>query len=219
MMPAQEMLRAVIFDLDGTLIDSAPAILDSFAAVLAEHGLEPVVPLSHDLIGPPLAETLARLSGRGEPELIESLAAGFKRHYDTAGVLATRPFTGVEAMLDAWSATGADLHICTNKRYSVTRAILDHLGWADRFVSVYAIDLFDPRPAGKPQVLAKQLNDQKIDAAAAVYVGDRDEDGHAAAANGLPFYYAAWGYGGAGQGMPGCRRFDRPQDLVPGAVR
>ncbi|MBV5349668.1 HAD hydrolase-like protein, partial [bacterium] len=66
--------EAIIFDFDGTLIDSAPAILNAFAAALNEKDLTPHTPLNTSIIGPPLKETLIRLSGSDDAELIESLS-------------------------------------------------------------------------------------------------------------------------------------------------
>ena len=60
------MIRDILFDLDGTLIDSSPGILASFARVLAARGLAPVVALDPSIIGPPLADTLRRISGIGD---------------------------------------------------------------------------------------------------------------------------------------------------------
>lgn len=187
---------AVIFDLDGTLIDSAPAILDAYSAVLEEAGIESFVPLDGGLIGPPLAEALAKISGSSDAALLRTLAKGFKRHYDTAGVAATRVYPGIEAMLERFGTAGVEMHISTNKRWTVTHAILEHLGWSDCFVSIYALDMVEPRLPGKQQLLAKQIAEQRIDPASTVYVGDRSEDGDAAEGNGLAFCYAAWGYGG-----------------------
>jgi phosphoglycolate phosphatase len=185
----------IVFDFDGTLIDSAPAILSAFAAALEEKKLTPCVPLDATLIGPPLKETLMRLSGCEDSSVIDSLSSLFKKHYDTQGVLTTRPYPGVDGMLQHFRATGAALHLCTNKRLSVTQAILEHLGWQADFISVYALDMTEPRLPGKAQLLAKQIAEQGLRADRAIYVGDKHEDGLAANANGMPFHYVAWGYG------------------------
>lgn len=187
--------ETIVFDFDGTLIDSAPGILKAFSAALCEVGMEPQVPLDSRLIGPPLTETLIRLSGNDDAKLIQSLSNAFKQHYDTVGVLNTKAYPGVENMLKRFVAAGSALHLCTNKRISVTQAILEHLGWAGEFISVYALDMVEPRLAGKPQLLSKQIVEQGLAAERTIYVGDKQEDGTAADANAMAFYYAAWGYG------------------------
>lgn len=188
-------IRHWIFDFDGTLVDSAPAILDAFSAALTETGLSPQAALDERLIGPPLAETLARISGSSEPALIQLLTERFKAHYDRDGVANTAAYPGVEPLLQRLLADGITLHIATNKRLSATQAILGHLGWQRHFSSVYALDMVEPRLSGKAALLQKQLAELSLPAKYARYIGDKTEDGEAASANGLCFHYAAWGYG------------------------
>lgn len=209
-------IDAVVFDFDGTLIDSAPGILEAFAAALHEEGVAPCASLDKNLIGPPLTETLMRLSGSSEAGLIQSLSEKFKLYYDSGGVAATGAYPGVEAMLERLVATGTAIHICTNKRLSVTHAILERLGWANRFASVYALDMAEPRLIGKAQLLSKQIDEQRLDAATTCYIGDKREDGHAADANRLRFYYASWGYGDLGRGQmdPGWNWLDQPSNIL-----
>ncbi|MDP2827499.1 MAG: HAD hydrolase-like protein [Sulfuricellaceae bacterium] len=212
----RNQIFTLVFDLDGTLIDSAPSILDAFAAALHEAGIAAHVPLDSNLIGPPLAETLTRISGSKDAALVRVLAENFKRHYDTAGVISTGAYPGVDEMLDRFAAAGAAMHICTNKRLSVSRAILEHLGWKDRFVSVYALDMVEPRLDGKADLLAKQLDEQKLAPAHVRYIGDKREDGAAADANNLAFYYASWGYGDLVRGKldTGWKWLSQPSDFL-----
>lgn len=185
---------ALIFDLDGTLIDSAPSILAGFAAVVQRHGILPQVPLDNRLIGPPLLPTLQRISGEDDPRALQGMAATFKGWYDTEGYTHTAVYPGVDGALRAL-ATRAPLYIVTNKRIHPTRQILAHLGWADLFVGVYAQDAFEPPLPTKAAVIGRALALHGIDPATAIYIGDRAEDGEAATANGLAFAWAAWGYG------------------------
>jgi phosphoglycolate phosphatase len=187
--------KTLVFDFDGTLIDSAPGILDAFAAALQETGIVAQVPLDSNLIGPPLQETLMRLSGSDDVAVIGTLTERFKQHYDNSGVAATHAYPGITAMLDHFAQSGAVMHIATNKRLGVTHSILEHLGWQGRFDSVYALDMVEPRLQGKTQLLAKQISEQQLDPAATIYIGDKREDGEAAGANALEFFYASWGYG------------------------
>ena len=193
----------VVFDLDGTLIDSAEAILASFRAAFAACGLTPVRGVEPEIVGPPLNETLRLLAGSEEPALIARLADAFRQSYDTKGLLETLPYPGVDDMLRALHAAGLKLSIATNKRIHPTRLIVGHLGWGDIFGSIVALDIFTPPLPNKAAMLGHLLAEQGIDTHRAVYVGDRIEDGEAAEANGLPFIAAAWGYGipCAGKGM------------------
>lgn len=185
----------VLFDLDGTLIDSAPAILASYRDAFAAAGREPVVPIDTSIVGPPLLETLQRLAGTTDTQVIEPLAAGFKASYDTTGYRQTAAYEGVGEMLQRLTDAGCTLSIATNKRLLPTRLILAHLGWADHFAIVYALDLFEPRLPHKAAMIARLMQDRAIARDQAVYVGDRSEDGESADANGLAFIAATWGYG------------------------
>jgi phosphoglycolate phosphatase len=185
----------ILFDLDGTLIDSAAAILASYRTAFAACGLTPVRSIAAEIVGPPINETLRLLSGSDDPALIQRLSEAFKQSYDTGGLLETAAYAGVGALLATLQAAGRRLHIATNKRIHPTRLILDHLGWRAYFETVYALDLFSPRLPDKAAMIGRLLADRAIELTQAVYVGDRIEDGTAAEANHLPFIAATWGYG------------------------
>ena len=189
------MYEHIVFDLDGTLIDSAAAILASYRAAFAACGAVPVRPIETDIIGPPIDATLRLLAGDADPALTGKLSDAFKRGYDTGGLLETLAYPGVGEMLAALRAAGRSLHIATNKRIHPTRLILDHLGWSACFDAVYALDSFSPHLPDKATMIGRLLADHGINIAQAVYVGDRFEDGEAAEANNLPFIAATWGYG------------------------
>lgn len=187
-------MKHLLFDLDGTLVDSAPSILAGFAAVAQRHGFAPRVPLDSGLIGPPLLPTLQRFSGIDEPAAVQDMAATFTAWYDTQGYRQTVVYAGIDDALRAL-AQRATLHIVTNKRILPTRLILDHLGWRERFASICSPDAFDPALPSKAAVLCRVLAAHGISPAHALYVGDRTEDGEAATANALAFVWAGWGYG------------------------
>lgn len=185
----------ILFDLDGTLIDSAPAILASFRDAFAQSGITPVRRIDESIIGPPLTETLQLLAGSQDAALIAKLADAFKASYDSEGYKATAAYAGVGTLLAELAAAGRSLSIATNKRIHPTRLILDYLGWSEYFAHVYALDLFPNRLPHKAAMIGRLLADQAIPQADAIYIGDRSEDGESADANGLPFIAVTWGYG------------------------
>lgn len=187
--------RHILFDLDGTLIDSAPAILASYRDAFAAAGRMPARTIDASIVGPPLTETLQMLAGSTDPVLVAALAERFKASYDNSGYLQTAAYAGVGDMLDRLAADGRRLAIATNKRLHPTRLILRHLGWADHFEAVYALDMFEPRLPDKAAMIARLLAERGIAHDDAVYIGDRAEDGESADANRLPFIAATWGYG------------------------
>lgn len=193
-MPSTGPISDAIFDLDGTLVDSAPSILLCLAEALASQGIAPVAPLTPLLIGPPLHETLRNISGCSDEKTIAAMVATFVEHYDLSGYRQTQVFADVEAMLRDLKAAGLRLHIATNKRLRPTQLILSHLGWNELFYGVYALDLRKPSFPNKSEMLDALLQAECIAPTEAIYIGDRSDDWKAARANALQFIAAAWGY-------------------------
>ena len=206
----------ILFDLDGTLIDSAPAILASYREAFSRCDVAPARAIDESIVGPPLVETLQLLTGSHEPALIERLADGFKASYDSEGYKATAAYAGVGDLLAALAGAGLTLSIATNKRIHPTRLILEHLGWLHHFAHIYALDLFTPRLPNKAAMIARLLADQQIPQDQAIYIGDRSEDGESADANGLPFIAVTWGYGSltAAEMRPDWRAAAQPAALA-----
>jgi phosphoglycolate phosphatase len=209
---ATNPLRAVAFDFDGTLVDSAPSILKSMALALAENQLDPVIPLHDGIIGPPLRTTLALISGSQDAAQLDRLAADFKRCYDSGGYRETRPYPGIDDALRYLHEQGITLYLATNKRGTPTRLILNHFGWMPWFSSIYCLDEH-PDCSGKKQMLGKILDEQRLSPARTPYVGDTEADADAARAQDMPYIHVAWGYGPDRSTTIGGATCDRPEDL------
>ena len=187
-------IQTVIFDLDGTLIDSARSILNSIQAAFDEVGIEPMKPLTHELIGPPLKDLFITLLNEARYEKLPRLIEAFKHYYDALGYKETQAYEAVTEMLDELIRMEVNLYIATNKRILPTLKILDHLSWKDRFEGVYALDCFEPVLQSKTAMLQRLCNNFLYSSGDAVYVGDRADDANAAEGAGLPFFWAGWGY-------------------------
>ena len=185
----------ILFDLDGTLIDSAPAILASYREAFARCDVAPARAIDESIVGPPLIETLQLLTNSHDKALVERLADGFKASYDSDGYKQTAAYAGVGEMLEQLRAAGLQLAIATNKRIHPTRLILAHLGWLDHFEHLYALDLFEPRLPDKAAMIRRLMTDHALPEGSSIYIGDRREDGESADADQLPFIAATWGYG------------------------
>lgn len=206
---------SILFDLDGTLIDSAPSILAGYAAVLQQRGIRPKRPLESSLIGPPLIQTMRAVTGIDNEAVLAELAAEFKAHYDSTGYRDTLVYPGVSDTLRRLVKTGVKLFIVTNKRILPTRRIIEHCGWSDLFVGVYAHDAFEPALTSKAEVIAAVLDKHGLNANSAAYVGDRSEDAEAASEHLLKFIWASWGYDKHLElsRYPGARQLERLDQL------
>lgn len=188
---------AILFDFDGTLIDSAPSILASFGAALQHTGLKAAVPLTPSLIGPPLLSTVGTLLGTDDEPTRQRFAAAFREQYDLAGYRHTVAYDGVPALLKGLHEAGIGLFIVTNKRIAPTRRILAHLRWEHWFRGVYALDALEPPAPNKKALVRDVLQREALRPADTWMVGDSREDQSSAEGNALRFFAACWGYGQA----------------------
>lgn len=204
---------AVLFDLDGTLIDSQASILTSIKVALEESGINSTVPLTKNLIGPPLLKTLAAICGTSNTFDLSKVAEKFKEAYDTAGYKNSVPYKGIDDLL-AWLHTdGYRICLVTNKRQIPTEKILDHFDWRRYFSYVYTIDSAGEPFRNKTEAIATLLEESGIEPAQAVYVGDRQEDYEAATNNNMKCLLVQWGYGLANQSIQSGKAIKTTTDL------
>jgi phosphoglycolate phosphatase len=208
----------VVFDFDGTLVDSARGILTGMALALQSHGLATKVPLEPGIIGPPLLQTLRLISGLEDDAALAALATEFKRCYDGGGYRDTDPYPGVATALQRLHEQGIPLYLATNKRGTPTRLILDHLGWTPLFSAVYCLDECADC-ADKAAMLGRLLRSCALRARDVLYVGDTDGDARAAAANGMSYVHVAWGYGADAVDTITGTICDSPEELPALALR
>lgn len=189
------MYAAVAFDLDGTLIDSAPDLHAAANRMLAELG-RPGLDLAQvtSFIGngvPKLVERCLDATG-GTGGLHTDALARFRRHYDAAPADLTRPWDGVTEALAALRQAGLPLGICTNKPEAPARKLLGLLGM-DSFGSVIGGDTL-PEHKPQPETLLRCLSDLGAGPESALYVGDSETDAETAANAGVPFALYTRGY-------------------------
>ena len=184
----------VIFDLDGTLINSSESILASISRAFDESNQVLRYPLTNKVIGPPLKETLSYLSGTEDPSILKLLSDRFKKNYDEKGVLQTKVYPGISAMLSKLMRHNIYMYVVTNKRIVPTLKILDHLGWDQYFLSVFCIDSFDEFVKSKADLIKHTLEIYNIKNEV-FYIGDTEEDMIASNSAKVPFVFVKWGYG------------------------
>ena len=200
----------IIFDLDGTLIDSAPDIHAAGNAVLLAEGLGQITPeQARSFIGNGARVFVERLeraaTGTNDPVRTARMQQHFLGAYETAHAL-TRVYPGVEAALETLRAAGWRMAICTNKPLGPTRAVLARFGLNAMFEAVIGGDSL---PVIKPDPAPLRAAIDALGGGTAVYVGDSEVDGATAQAAQVPFALFTLGYRkSAVAEIPHSRAFD-----------
>ncbi len=182
----------VIFDLDGTLTDSADGIVSSFLHALGEIGAPvPEGDLSRRLVGPPMHHTLCAL---GLGDRADEAIAAYRADYTTRGWAMNSVFDGIPDLLADLQAAGVRLAVATSKAEPTARRIIEHFG-LDHHFEVIAGASPDGVRAAKADVVAHALAQLAPVPARVLMVGDRSHDVEGALAHGIDTVVVAWGYG------------------------
>ena len=191
------MMRSLLFDLDGTLIDSRPGIVAGLHAMLRGLGHQPDTGADYSwAVGPPLEQSIGRILTPFGDNRVALASRLYREHYAVHGVLAAELFPGIATALDGLA--GRQLFVVTSKREAFARQILDRLRMTPRFVGIHGTmqgGAFDDKAVLLRHVLARHA----IAPAQAAMIGDRHHDFDAARANGVPSVGVSWGYAQPGE--------------------
>jgi phosphoglycolate phosphatase len=191
-------VRTVVFDLDGTLVDTAPDLINALNFVLDREGLPPV-PLhsARNMIGAGARRLIERgleLEGRAASlEDITRLTSDFIDHYAAHIADASRPFDGLEDALDDLASRGCRFAVCTNKLEWLSKLLLDRLGLSARFAAICGADTFGVSKPD-PVILRETVARAGGQLSSAIMVGDAGPDIGVARRAGIPVIGVAFGY-------------------------
>jgi phosphoglycolate phosphatase len=188
----------VIFDLDGTLVDTAPDLINALNFVLDREGLPPV-PLhaARSMIGAGARRLIERgleLDGRSaDLDDTTRLTSDFIDHYAAHIADFSRPFDGLEGALDDLEARGYRFAVCTNKLEWLSKLLLDRLGLSARFSAICGADTFGVSKPD-PAILRQTVERAGGLLPSAIMVGDAGPDVGVARRAGIPVIGVEFGY-------------------------
>ncbi|MEQ8805347.1 MAG: phosphoglycolate phosphatase [Rhodospirillales bacterium] len=223
-LPKAPLPKAIVFDLDGTLIDSVPDIQAALNWLMARSGRRAVA--RDEVVGmvgdgvPKLVERGFLATGGLPDGGLEDPTADFTRHYEANAATLTRPFPGAEGALAALRDAGCALGVCTNKPAGATREILEALALAPLFSAVAGGDTLPGVRKPDPRHLMHVLDALGVAAKDAVMVGDSHNDVNVAKAAGVPTVAVTFGYAhGPVHDLGADVLIDHFDDLVPALLR
>ena len=188
---------AVLWDLDGTIVDSGPGIFDSFRKTFEALGQEqPTDETLRTFIGPPMRETFGSILGYG-PELTDRALAVYREFYHAGGATNALPYPGVIDLIAASKVAGPANSLATSKAYRGAVVVGEHFDFLKHFDFLGTAD-FDANRFHKSDVVAYALNglrEQGADLSRVILIGDRIHDIEGARDHGLEVALVKWGYG------------------------
>lgn len=207
--------QAVLLDLDGTLVDSAPGIVSTIAFTLKELG-HPVPPMKELLrwVGPPLPESFATRAHVPAGDIPEAISIYRSRYLDV-GAYDAKLFDGVGVFLRTLKDSGAAVALATSKPTTPASIMLEHFTLTDYF-DVIACAADDESRGRKDQVIEDALAGLRakgLPTTTSVMVGDRIHDVEGAEVHKIDTIMVRWGYGGPAEWAAAHKSVDTPRQL------
>ena len=191
------MLKAhnLFFDLDGTLLDTAPGIIRAYRYAIEQSGFS--APSAESLrwcLGPPLRENFPKIFGSNDPQLVTRAVELYREHYSGGAMFDFTIYDGVESLLAVLAESGRRMFVLTSKPVFFSRPILNESPLAHFFEELYGPEL-DGRFDDKTEHFREIIRELQIDPADSAVVGDRARDIIAGRSNGAGTVGVTWGYG------------------------
>ena len=183
---------SIIFDFDGTLVDSEITIYKCFQSITNNLAPERIDYAKNILIGPPLRDTASEILGPRHQGQLDEFIKKFIEMHDDHAIKNTQPYAGVIETLKKLSTKGISMAVATNKRHAPTIKLINHFGWQKYFTSIECSDS-QSQIRNKDEMIQEILKNNNF--TKAFFVGDTVNDGLSANLNQLPFILASYGYG------------------------
>jgi phosphoglycolate phosphatase len=205
----------ILFDLDGTIVDSAPGITSTLAYMFEQLG-KPIPTPSELLqyVGPPLLDSFRDLAGFSAEESATALEV-YREKYLNVGAYDATQYDGVGLVLKAVHESPLQMSLATSKPETPATLILEHFNLA-RYFDVITGASDDEVRSAKKDVVAEaliRLAALGADISRPVLVGDREHDVHGAAANNVPTIFVDWGYGSLAEQAGAVAVVETPEEL------
>ena len=188
----QSLNKAIIFDFDGTLVDSEITIYQCFQSITNFLAPERIDYAKNILIGPPLRDTVSEILGPHHQDKLNEFVELFIEMHDEQAIKNTQPYPGVIEILKKLRSKKILMAVATNKRYSPTIKLINHFDWQEYFTSIECSDS-QSQIRNKDEMIQEILKNNNFNKA--YFVGDTVNDGLSANLNQLPFILALYGYG------------------------
>jgi len=206
----------VLWDLDGTIIDSGPGVFDSFRKTFQEMGVaQPSDTQMRTFLGPPLRTTFAEEMGFS-PEQTEQALGIYRGHYHAGGALNATEYPGVVDAIRAAHIDGRANSLATSKAFAGVKVVGEHFGFLDAFDFLGTADWADNR-ISKTDVITyalKGLRSQGANLDRVILVGDRIHDIEGARDHGIEVALVKWGYGSPDEWAEADHVVESPQELL-----
>lgn len=186
------MNKSIIFDFDGTLVDSEKAIYMCFQSITNYIAPDRIAYAKNILIGPPLRDTASAILGPHYQDQLDEFVKLFIEMHDEHAIKNTQPYHGVTETLKKLSSKRISMAIATNKRSAPTIKLIKHFKWQKYFTAIECCDSHS-KIRNKDEMIQEVLKNNNFNKA--FFIGDTVNDGLSANLNQLPFILAIYGYG------------------------
>lgn len=183
--------NAALFDLDGTIIDSAPGIAATFSYTLEKYGIHCTDDQLREFMGPPLSESFAKMVS---PEEVETCVQIYRQRYEEDGIFRCSVYEGIPELLQSLKENGWTVCLATSKLRKAAVEILERFGLAPFFDDIGGASA-DGRIERKEEVLHCVLSSSAMHEKNGIMIGDRFSDMEGARLCGLPAVGVLYGYG------------------------